>query len=126
MSMLVIQFLTEIETITHLFVDCEKLLIFWNSISQWLKKLGYRQTSLNKEKILFGFTERDSNVKLIILCAKYIIFKNQKKGKIPHIQEVKFFLKKQLEAEEYTARIKMNMEKFLGKWAHIYNELKRM
>ena len=115
-----------VETISHLFVDCPKIKVFWSSINSWLRIIGYKNLVIKKELILFGIAERDITIKVIILCSKYIILKNQKKGQCPHIREVKFFLKKQLEAEEYMAKIRMNEKTFLGKWAHIFHELKNM
>jgi len=115
----------KIETLKHLFFECENLKVFWKKItSQFLKPFGVK--SLNKENVIFGITPNDklyNVVNHIILEAKYYIHVCRLEKNIPVFTRLKNRLKITENIERHIAFKNNKMEKHEYKWHHFINYL---
>ena len=96
---------TDIETIQHLFWECNQVQIFWNSFHNFVNSTHIRM-NLNFRTVSFGFFEEtdDINIKnFIIFYAKYFLFLNKCHKTIPRCELFKLYLKKRIETEKEIA-----------------------
>jgi hypothetical protein len=66
------------ETIEHLFLDCEKVLIFWVDLFHFLNNYSIQVENMSEMDILLGCKNRNDDTMLInhiLLLAKYYIYK---------------------------------------------------
>ena len=58
------------ETILHLFVECEKVKIFWNNLKIWLKNNANIDIILENKNILFAYQDNNLLKSYIMVLAK--------------------------------------------------------
>ena len=66
----------ERQTITHLFVTCPNVQVFWADFEQWWNNKNNDSIKLSKNEILYGVTEKlplRLGLNLCIIIAKYYI-----------------------------------------------------
>ena len=114
---------TNIETIQHLFVDCPKMIEFWNNINIWLStraqiNLGILfQTS--PESIIFGFDNLGVNSKslnVLLLVGKHYIFNCARKQKRLNINEFQEKLYNVFHSQECIAKLNFKEDSFYNTW----------
>jgi len=114
-----------IETLKHLFFDCEKLKSFWEKTTDhFLKPFGIK--SLNHENVIFGIipNEKLNNVvNHVILEAKYYIYVCKLEKTNPVFTRLKNRLKITENIERHIAFKNNKMEKHDYKWHHLINYL---
>jgi hypothetical protein len=115
----------KMETLKHLFFECEHLKAFWEKITnQLLKPFGVN--SLSKENVIFGITPNDklnNVVNHIILEAKYYIHVCRLEKNNPVFLRLKNRLKITENIERHIAFKNNKMKKHEYKWHHLINYL---
>ena len=115
----------KIETLAHLFVDCEKLDGFWKSTTkQFLEPYG--TCEINKENIILGIETKDKQndiINHIILEAKYYIYVCKLEKKVPIFNRFKNRLKITENIERQIAFKNNQMKKHEYKWHHLLKYL---
>ena len=86
----------EIETINHLFWECNHAQHFWTNLAMFLLRHNIT-INFNLKYFTFGITERTNFIetkvkKFIILLGKYFIFKNKYQGTQPTLEHFKLYL----------------------------------
>ena len=79
----------DVETLEHMFFDCDIVKIFWQNITdKFIDKLPHANLlNLSKELIIFGYkrdVKTDKPLDLFILCCKYYIYSCKFKNAIPN------------------------------------------
>ena len=83
-----------IEDIIHLFCECHLVQSFWNNLTSWLQKISPINLCLDKERILFGYPEKNKlsfNKNFILIIAKFKCAKE--KRQLNNIEFQNFFQK---------------------------------
>jgi exonuclease III len=116
-----------VQTIEHLFWDCDAIQLFWNEFICTLKqKCGHcSQMCLSKNIVLFGFGENvitDVIFDYLILIAKFYIYKCKMQSTIPTISGFLRYAYVRYTTDYYASMIAMNNRKFCEQWA-IYRPL---
>ena len=110
-----------IETVVHLFWECQHSQHFWSQLKTFLTEFNI-DIDFNYKIICFG-KQNDQNknvlVNFIIISAKYFIFKNKYAKTIPNFQCFKNFLFKRIEIEKVIAMEKDKLEQHRVKWQAI-------
>ena len=113
----------EIETINHLFWECNYVQHFWANLATFL--LRYNITMhFSLKYVTFGITERahciETQVKnFIILLGKYFIFKNKCLKTQPTISHFKVYLSQRINVENHIYFIKNRLAQFDTKWVNL-------
>ena len=81
---------TMVETIEHMFYDCDVIKLFWqNLVNKFIDKLPHTNNmDIFKELILFGTKKNvrtDKPFDLLILCSKYYIYSCKFQNNIPNV-----------------------------------------
>ena len=107
-----------VETIKHLFVDCEKVKTFWGEIQTFIKVNAEADFRVNEKDIIFGSIENSSNIALntIYFAAKTYIFQNSKHNSQLFLHNFINYLKKIYLEHEYVARLDEKHDVFLKQW----------
>jgi len=83
-----------IETLLHLFVECECVSHVWRELQLWMVSCVYINIqTLEPQDIIFGKLDEDSIFNYILLLAKFVIFRSKLAGKRPTFAAVKAYLK---------------------------------
>ena len=85
----------EPETILHLFVECDKVKEFWQSLRIWLMQNVNISINLDKKGILFSYQGKCILKNYIMVVAKHYIYKNK-------------FSAKQLNINSFISMLKVN------------------
>jgi hypothetical protein len=113
-----------IETMLHLFVECEEITQLWVDLQQWLVLCGYiRIEHLNPSDIILGNPDMDYSFNFTILIAKFVIYRCKLNNRKPTIAAVKAYLKYIMNLEKYIAVTNNKVDKFYGKWATLLHKL---
>ena len=111
----------EVETLNHLFWNCEHVQKFWNDLKLLLDEKCPHCSRLNltKELILFGTKENtftDSPIDFIILFAKFYIYKTKLNETRPHIKQFVQQLKFRITIEKALACKNNKEHTFENNW----------
>ena len=68
-----------VESIDHMFLQCEISLELWSSIEYWIRDLGMENYNLSKSKIVLGDLDNATAMNTIILITKKVIYNSMKK-----------------------------------------------
>ena len=66
-----------IETIYHLFIECDKVKQFWQELRQWLSTVSNLILILEEKSILFSYHVRQQLLNYILTVAKQYIYKTK-------------------------------------------------
>jgi exonuclease III len=113
----------EIQTLEHLFWDCDKVQKFWKNCQRALqsKCTHCYQLNFNKELILFGNSENiatDNTLDLIIIMAKFYVYKCKIQNCTPQLLTFCNILKSRYQTELYCATISGNKILCTQQWIH--------
>ena len=109
---------SDIETVKHLFWECQFSQQFWLQLKTFLNNLSIDVT-FDYKNICFGISSSPMSntlINFIILSAKYFIFKSKYMKNIPNIILFKSFLNKRREIEKCIAFEKDKIEHHNAKW----------
>ena len=67
----------DIESIYHLFVDCDRVKRFWQDLRQWLLSVANITLILEEKSILFSYQGKNQLVNYILKLAKHYIYKTK-------------------------------------------------
>ena len=113
----------EVESILHLFCECDVSTLIWQQIIDWLNTHGLNLNNLTDTQILFVDKNWYPVVNIIIILTKWTIFKNKAKGKAINISTVISLLKKLFSTEHYIARVTNKLTFFRVFWSPIWNSV---
>ena len=103
----------EVETIKHAFLECPDVIAFWFKIENWLKTKTHQNVKLSNLDKIFGIQDQESLLEKNILNAKVLIFNSRKNGKKHNMLDLKRKMFRQLQIEEYQARMNQNERKMM-------------
>ena len=111
----------ERDAIEHIFLRCEHVKRFWEQLQTVVNNACANGlfVNLNESIILFGHDcsfKSDDTFDLIILLAKFFIYKCKVKKNIPQFHLFINYLKTAFEAYTYIAIINMSYDKFTKEW----------
>lgn len=109
-----------VETLRHLFWECQHIQNFWRELSNHLNSINFT-IDINYKAISLGlYEERNFHTKYakiyIILSAKYYIFKKKCNGEIPNANQYISQLKQRIEIEKIIAFKKDKLAQHEIKW----------
>ena len=115
------------QTLDHLFYDCSKISTFWeNLVSDFKSKCNHCDNlTLSKKLVIFGVANNfysDKVFDLIILIAKFFIYKNKLDNSIPTYNNFAIYLKNRYRIEKYLACVKGLQNQFQDNWSQ-YEQL---
>eukprot|EP00105_Crassostrea_gigas_P040116 XP_019924264.1 PREDICTED: uncharacterized protein LOC109619185 [Crassostrea gigas] len=114
----------EVETIQHVFINCEKVSTIWSNLSLHIYHATSLRLGFNVVNILFGELPMSKNnkvINLIILCSKQYLFTCLKKGKLPCLSGLLSYLFNKYKVEKYIASKNFEMQKFVNTWQPWYS-----
>ncbi len=103
------------ETIKHLFIDCPVSKIFWNNVKSWIRTKTNVDLELISATILFG-SKYDLVLTLIMVLAKYHIYRAKMLEKLPELNTLKQEIKYYYKLLKYQAVCNFEIDKLLVKW----------
>ena len=115
----------QLETITHLFVECQIVKQFWSQLKDKLKLVLQIGLNLNPTCIILGSEkgqQKNTANNLIYLVAKKYIFKTSRKKGFLSVDDFCFCLQKIYQEQEFIAKLDFKQEQFRKTWG-IFNSL---
>ena len=107
----------EVESIEHLFVDCEFSEQLWDQVNVMLSNRTGKEINLSKLEKLFGIIrENDAINHIIMLVKKHIYYKKMTNSK-PNIVDYIIYMKGIISVEHYIAKLQGKEEKCTEKWS---------
>ena len=109
---------SDIETVKHLFWDCQLSQHFWLQLKSFLESVNINLL-LDYKTICFGTDSAkisETLINFIIISAKHFIFKCKYMKTVPNITFYKSFLKKRMEIEKCIAYEKDKIVQHTLKW----------
>ena len=97
---------TEIDSMQHMFLDCEISKAQRAEVKSWIIEPGMTDYNLSNMKIIVGDLENALAVNTIILLTKKVIYSGMKKEQKQHICNIKNEVKKFYYQEKYSQYIK--------------------
>ena len=110
----------DLETLVHLFYNCEKSKDLWNLLCLWIKNKTHVNVELNVQDIIFGV--ENSILNFIIMVSKYYIYTSAKKGRSIHIFALQKYIEERYRIEKFIACKNMKSLNFNRKW-YIWEKL---
>ena len=108
---------TEEESLIHLFCSCTYSGNFWSSLVSWIKDKTHISLHLDNQTILFGNINFTSDcLNLILLCARFHIYKTKMNNKFPSILVFKKEVKQHYLCEKYLSIVTCENRRFSLKW----------
>ena len=106
------------QTLSHLFVNCEKVRSFWNVICAWLKEKNIRNILFTDEEYFVGtlIINNFYLVNTVIIFAKYFIFTCKMQNVIPLFPSFQRALKHLENMERIIAFKKNRLDLHKKKW----------
>ena len=108
----------DIESIQHLFWECNTVQVFWSDLIRFLQNTNIRMV-INYKIISFGICDKDENDSIknfVIFYAKYFIFLNKCRKTIPKCNLFKTYISKRIEIEKEIALSNDKLKTFENKW----------
>jgi hypothetical protein len=114
-----------LETLQHLFYDCDKVRELWKSLETWIfHKTGFR-ISLTKNIVIFGMIDDKlaQNINWLIINIKYYIYTMKILKRNLCINTIKVILQKKFQIEKYIYFKNCEYDKFNNNWSKWLNLL---
>ena len=108
-----------VETIYHLFIECEKVRQFWGIVKQWLSTNFNININLDAKELLFSGQNKNVLLSYISVVSKHYIYTNKFTERELNISNYISLLKKKFQSERYIAYV--HTSKFFIKWLPLYN-----
>ena len=112
----------EVETLLHLFCNCDLVRPFWQELNFWCQNNVETRVKTTQLNIILGIVSRDPSFEiqnLIILLAKYHIFQAKLNNTRPNFNIFKKMLKKTYLVEFHIALNRDLIQKNLDKWRNL-------
>ena len=111
----------EEETIEHLFFDCPTVQLFWTDLLLWIRSncCHCENFLFTEELVVLGRKNKtitDKVMDLIILSAKWHIYKCKLQNTYPHLNAFKNILRNRYIIEKYNSAMQCNITKFSMMW----------
>ena len=109
-----------VETIQHVFIDCEKVLSLWSNFSLHIYIKTKERIGFNLQNVLFGvfpLTKKNKVINFLILYTKQYIFSTLKQNKLPNIYGLLSHLKFKFSIEKYIAIQNKDVCRFEKSWS---------
>ena len=114
---------SQIETVSHLFWDCEKIKPIWRFLQEWLKEYDLK-LQLNVKTIIFNKTKEGSLVTdFIVLLTKQYIYQCRCKKISCNTTQLSSLISTTHQMELYNVKVKRNLKKHVTKWKGIFPAL---
>ena len=107
---------SEVETLEHLFVECEFSKQLWIQISSLLRNKTKRDVNLSKVEKLFGSLEENHMINHVILLVKKHIYFKRVTNSLPNFEDFKMYLHDIIKMEKYISRLKDSEDEMTRKW----------
>jgi len=108
----------EVETLEHLFVNCEHSRSLWDQLETYLSHKCDTKIQLMKFDVLFGLPTENIVVNYIALRAKRHIYYRKVQNALPNMSDFKAYLLKTIQIEKYSAKMDCRIDRitdvFLG------------
>ena len=107
-----------VETIVHLFFECEKATYLWNELHHRILDVIHVDVNFTLKTVLFGERSYTCNkpINIILLATKQYLYTCSKKEKNPNIMELLFVLHQKYVVEKLVAYKNLNSRKFTKTW----------
>ena len=107
-----------VETIVHLFFECEKATYLWNELHHRILDVIHVDVNFTLKTVLFGERSYTCNkpINIILLATKQYLYTCSKKEKYPNIMELLFVLHQKYVVEKLVAYKNLNSRKFTKTW----------
>ena len=110
----------EKESIQHIFWKCQHVQTFWDAFEKFVnEKCEIVNLHLTEIVVLFGCGHQfksDDIFDLILLLAKFFIYKCKCENKLPQIQHFICYLRNRFVIEKYVSYINMSHQQFTMQW----------
>lgn len=106
----------DVESIEHLFWDCQTVQIFWNNLFKWLNEIAINVTYDNFTSF---FHAKDKKTSYIFLFSKYYIYTSKLKKQTPDISIFKRKFLNRLKIERFVALQNDTLEEFENCWINL-------
>ena len=109
-----------VETINHLFADCERVDTLWNNLESWIKMRISCTIRIDKTMRILGYLQPGSEfwaLNLILLSTRYYIFHTAKNGATLSIYQLQNFLKNVYLEQESVSSFKNSSHVFGKNWS---------
>ena len=100
------------DSIEHMLLYCEISRQLWAEVNNWKVELGMLDYHLSNTRIIEGDLQNALSIKSIILLTNKVIYNAMKKGRKPHILNVKYVVKSFYYQEKYRQYINGNRTRF--------------
>ena len=119
----------EEETLNHLFYQCPKVLNFWKDILNWVKNncANCDNLSFSEQLIILGYRNNvftDKVIDLLIVIAKWHLYKCKLQGREPNIEIFKQEFKERYVIEKHIHTSRSNIDNFNDVWLQYRNLLR--
>ena len=108
---------TCVETLQHLFVECQYAQSLWQEVEIFLSAKYGQDMGLLPEDKLFGSLHRDTFVNHMILLTKKHIYFARYKEKRPDYRDLFAYIQMVRELERVCAKKNMTYDRFIAKWS---------
>ena len=107
------------ESIEHLFLHCNNVIILWNNIKTWLlSKISYNAEWTNVTKVL-GYEKQDEHfwpINFILIITRHYIFSCAQKRKKLDIFRLQKIIQDRYEEQKILSKITSKMEIYAKRW----------
>jgi len=115
---------SEKETITHLFVNCPRVVQFWEDLRNWIELTTANMSITTRTKdILFGYSPEQSLKNLILTLGKSHVYRCKFDNQMPSLNMFIHKLRNHYSIEKYVAQRSGDTQKFRNKWSCLAREL---
>jgi len=111
----------EVDTLSHYFVECNKLCIFWKRLKSWFLKNFEFLINFTSLDVLLGIPNHNKQTEIdilnfILLFSKNYIYSSKKVCKQIDFYTFQVKLKTQIEIEKYRCKMYNKLDEFTRKW----------
>ena len=111
----------DVETIDHLFFECDTIRQLWLNIQEWINLKTNENLSISLCDVLFLRNEKKfCSLNICIVLVKLYIYTKRFHDKTVTINEVKRLLISYYELEKYIYKTKFQLEKFHTRWEFLH------
>ena len=109
----------EIETLVHLFYDCNKVSILWSNIRHWIE--SKTNITLHWDKMMYtvGYSLCDANfypLNFILMIVRQYIFKCALKQRELNIYQIQIIVKEKYLEQELLSKLNSDEDNFSKRW----------
>ena len=109
----------EIETLVHLFWDCDMVSELWLNIKHWIESKINISLQWNRMICIIGYSQCDANfypLNFILMIVRHYIFKCALKNRELNIYQIQIIVKEKYLEQELLSKLNNNEENFKKRW----------